>query len=75
MAIEAAGSLDDAVRAALRNLDISTFYGPIKLDSVGKNRAKSMGAAQIQDGEILVVAPAATAVSEVLYPAPSWKDR
>ena len=75
-AIEAAGSLDaDAVRMALRSLDISTFYGPIRLDSVGKNTAKSMGAAQIQDGEILVVAPANAAVSEVLYPAPSWEDR
>ena len=75
-AIESAGSLDaDAVRRALRNLDISTFYGPIKLDSVGKNTAKPMGAAQIQDGEILVVAPVSAAVSEVLYPAPSWKER
>ena len=75
-AIEAVGSLDaDAVRTALRNLDISTFYGPIKLDSVGKNTAKSMGAAQIQNGEILVVAPASAAVSEVLYPAPTWEDR
>ena len=75
-AIEAAGSLDaDAVRTALRNLDISTFYGPIRLDSAGKNTAKSMGAAQVQDGEILVVAPANAAVSEVLYPAPAWGDR
>ena len=75
-AIESAGSLDvEAVRTALRSLDISTFYGPIKLDSTGKNTAKPMGAAQIQDGEILVVAPANAAVSEVLYPAPGWKDR
>ncbi len=75
-AIEAAGSLDaDAVRTALRNLDISTFYGPIKLDAAGKNTAKPMGAVQIQDGETLLVAPANAAVSEVLYPAPSWKDR
>ena len=75
-AIESAGSLDaDAVRRALRNLDISTFYGPIKLDSVGKNTAKPMGAVQIQDGEILIVAPAIAAVSELLYPAPGWKER
>ena len=75
-AIEVAGSLDtDAVRMALRNLDISTFYGPIKLDSTGKNTAKPMGVVQIQDGKILVVTPANAAVSEVLYPAPSWQDR
>ena len=76
LAIEAAGSLEpDAVRTALRNLDASTFYGPIKFDATGKNTAKPMGAIQIQDGEALVVAPANAAVTGVIYPAPSWQDR
>ncbi len=76
LAIEAAGSLEpDAVRTALRNLDASTFYGPIKFDSTGKNTAKPMGAIQIQDGEAPVVAPANAAVTGVLYPAPTWEDR
>ena len=75
-AIEVAGSLDaNAVRTALRNLDISTFYGPIKLDSAGRNTAKPMGVVQIQDGEVLVVAPSNAAVSGVLYPVPTWEDR
>ncbi len=76
IAIEKAGSLDtDAVRDALHSLDIVTFYGPIKFDETGKNVAKPMGAIQIQDGEILVVAPEAAAVAELIYPMPSWDER
>ncbi len=76
LAIEQAGSLDtDAVRTALRNLDVVTFYGPISFDEKGRNAAKPMGAIQIQNGEILVVAPTHAAVAELNYPAPAWKDR
>jgi len=76
LAIEAAGSLDtDAVRQALRDLDVITFYGPINFDETGKNTAKPMGTIQIQDGKILVVAPEEAAEATVIYPAPAWGDR
>ncbi len=76
IAIEQAASIDtDAVRTSLRNLDVVTFYGPINFDEKGRNAAKPMGAIQIQNGEILVVAPTNAAVSELNYPAPAWKDR
>lgn len=76
LAIEAAGALDTAsVRDALRNMDVVTFYGPINFDETGKNASKPMGAIQVQNGEILVVAPANAAVVDLLYPAPAWKDR
>lgn len=76
LAIEQAGSLDtDAVRTALRNLDVVTFYGPISFDEKGRNAAKPMGAIQVQDGEILVVAPTNAAVTDLKYPVPAWKDR
>lgn len=76
LAIEEAGALDtDAVREALRNLDVVTFYGPINFDETGKNVDKPMGAIQIQDGEILVVAPGYAAVADMIYPAPAWKER
>ena len=76
LAIESAGSLDaDEVRAALRNLNVDTFYGSISFDSTGKNASKPMGAAQIQEGSTHVVAPANAAVADLIYPAPSWKDR
>ena len=76
LAIEAAGSLDtDAVRAALHDLDVATFYGPISFDETGKNTAKPMGTIQVQNGEILVVAPSNAAVADLLYPAPAWAER
>ena len=76
LAIEQAGSLDtDAVRAALRNMDVVTFYGPINFDEKGRNASKPMGATQIQDGKILVIAPTNAAVADLTYPAPPWKER
>lgn len=76
LAIENAGSLEmDDVRQALFDLDVVTFYGPINFDETGKNASKPMGAIQIQDGEILVVAPSEAAVSEIQYPMPPWEDR
>ena len=76
LAIESAGSLDaDAVRAALRDMDVDTFYGPINFDETGKNAAKPMGTIQIQDGVTRLVAPADVSVADLIYPAPSWQDR
>lgn len=70
LAIEAAASLDtDAVRDALRDLDIDTFYGPIRFDERGVNVAKPMGTVQVQDGRVVVVAPAAAAEGALVYPA------
>jgi branched-chain amino acid transport system substrate-binding protein len=75
-AIEAAGSMDmDAVRDALNDLDIVTFYGPIRFDDTGKNEAKPMGTVQIQDGVINVVAPAEAAVADLMFPMPAWTDK
>ncbi len=76
LAIENAGSTDmDAVRQALFDLDVVTFYGPINFDDTGKNAGKPMGAIQIQDGEIFVIAPEEAAVSELQFPMPAWEDR
>ncbi|RME81359.1 MAG: branched-chain amino acid ABC transporter substrate-binding protein [Caldilineae bacterium] len=76
LAIEQAGSLETAaVREALKNMDITTFYGPIKFDETGKNVGKPMGSIQIQDGEIVVVAPESAAVADLIYPMPPWSER
>ncbi|WP_420627048.1 amino acid ABC transporter substrate-binding protein [Candidatus Poriferisodalis sp.] len=70
LAIEAAGSLEfDDVREALQELDVETFYGPIRFDDRGVNVAKPMGTVQVQDGQIVVVAPTAAATGELVYPA------
>ena len=69
LAIEAAGSTDTgAVRAALRALSADTFYGPISFDERGVNVSKPMGTIQVQDGEIVVVAPDAAATGVLQYP-------
>lgn len=76
LAIEAAGSIEtDDVRQALLDLDVETFYGPINFDETGKNVGKPMVTIQIQDGEILVIAPEEAAVTDVIWPAPAWTDR
>jgi branched-chain amino acid transport system substrate-binding protein len=76
LAIEEAGSLETAdIRDALNDMDIVTFYGPIEFDETGKNIAKPMATIQIQDGEILVIAPAEAAVADVIWPAPAWDER
>ncbi|MEM7120760.1 MAG: amino acid ABC transporter substrate-binding protein [Pseudomonadota bacterium] len=75
-AFERAGSLDkDAVRDALSETEMETFYGNIKFDETGKNIAKPMVLYQVQDGEYVVVAPTEWAASEVRHPTPAWSDR
>ncbi len=76
LAIEQAGTLEmDAVREALRNLDINTFYGPINFDDTGKNTAKPMVTIQVLDGEARVVAPTDVATADLIYPMPGWEER
>lgn len=76
LAIENAGSMEmDDVRQALYDLDVVTFYGPINFDDTGKNAGKPMGAIQIQEGEIHVIAPQEAAVRDLQFPMPPWEDR
>lgn len=76
LAIEAAGSLDtDAVRQALLDLDVETFYGPINFDETGKNVGKPMVTVQVQGDEILVIAPEEAAQVEAVWPAVTWDQR
>lgn len=57
-AIEKAGTLDrDAVRTALTELDIMTFYGPIKFREDGLNDNRELPIIQIQDGSPKVLLP------------------
>ena len=69
IAIEQAGTTDtDAVRAALRSMDVETFYGPLGFDERGVNVGKPMGTVQVQDGVINVIAPSAAAIADFSYP-------
>ncbi|WP_293211509.1 amino acid ABC transporter substrate-binding protein [Parvibaculum sp.] len=75
-AFERAGSLEpDAVRDALSETDIMTFYGPIKFDETGKNVSKPTVLFQVQDGKYVVVYPQEFAEAEFRWPTPSWSER
>ncbi len=68
-AFERAGTLDkEAVRDALSETDLSTFYGQIKFSEAGNNIAKPMVLRQIQDGKYNVVAPSAFASHALNWP-------
>jgi len=68
-AFERAGSLDkEAVRDAIAETDMMTFYGGIKFSDAGNNIAKPMVLRQIQNGEYNVVAPPDFASHKLVYP-------
>ena len=62
-----------AVRNALANLDLLTFYGRIKFDERGVNIYKPMAVEQLQpDGKKYTVFPSDVAEKDALYPMPPW---
>ena len=68
-AFERAGSLDkDAVRDAIAETDLATFYGQIRFSEAGNNIAKPMVLRQIQDGKYNVVAPSEFASHQLNWP-------
>lgn len=57
-AIEKAGSLDrDRVRKALTELQINTFYGPIRFRDDGMNSTRNLPIIQVQGGKPVVLFP------------------
>jgi len=71
-AIERAGTLDkQAVRDALAETDMETFYGRIKFDETGKNIAKPMALYQVLDGQFKIVAPTDVAETKAVIPRPA----
>lgn len=71
-ALEQAGTTEtEAVRQALLDMDIMTFYGAVNFDDTGKNTAHAMAAGQIIDGKFQIVWPAAFAVESFVYPDPN----
>lgn len=68
-AFKRAGSLEkDAVRDALSETDMMTFFGAVRFDETGKNVAKPMVLLQVQDGDYKVVYPRAAAEAELRHP-------
>ena len=79
-AFERANSFDrDAVRDALKDTDMQTFYGNIKFGPGGQNTAKPMILFQVRckgdNCENKVVAPTKWASDKFFYPTPKWSER
>jgi branched-chain amino acid transport system substrate-binding protein len=76
-AIEAAQSLDQAaVRAALNNLTLMTFFGLFKIDpATGYQIGHSMVVGQWQHGQKVIIWPPSAATASPLYPIPSWDSK
>ncbi|MFZ3034673.1 MAG: amino acid ABC transporter substrate-binding protein [Parvibaculum sp.] len=71
-----AGSLDPkAVRDALSQTNLASFYGPIKFDETGKNVDKPTILYQVQDGKYVVVYPEKWAEAKLRAPTPVWDKR
>lgn len=65
-ALPRAGSLDgEAIRNALAETDIETFYGAIRFGENGMNEARELPIIQVQDGEIVVLYPQSIATGEL----------
>ncbi len=72
-ALQRAGTTDRAaVRAALLNLDVVTFYGLLKFDSRGVNAYKPMVVNQIQHARLVTIYPYRLADAKPIFPAPTW---
>ena len=75
LAVEAAGSLEqDAVRDALRALDVETAFGPVNFDDENGRNVGLEYPIQIQDGELQIVFPPEAAQAEPRYPYIAWGD-
>ena len=71
-AIEEAGSLDtDAVREALKGLEIRTMGGEFRIDPETLNQVgHTMVTIQWQEGEKVIVAPEESTTGQAVYPVP-----
>ncbi len=75
-ALQKAGSTDpQKVRDALKGLDITTFFGPIKFSASGENDTKPMVTIQIQSGQVVTVYPSTVANATFQYPTPPFGQR
>ncbi|MCE4620931.1 MAG: amino acid ABC transporter substrate-binding protein [Desulfurococcales archaeon] len=73
-AIEVAGSLDStAVRQALNNLDLLTFFGRFKIDpQTGKQMGHQMVIMQWQNGKREIIFPESVATADPIIGPPNW---
>jgi branched-chain amino acid transport system substrate-binding protein len=75
IAIEKAGTLNQAkVRDVLSSMDVTTFWGPFKVNEKGENLKGRDAILQVQNGKVVSVDPP-DAGAKVNYPTPPWNKR
>jgi branched-chain amino acid transport system substrate-binding protein len=68
LAIEGAGTIDpEAVRDALANIDVTTFYGPVAFGETGQITSLDPPAFQIQDGVARIIFPEAIKQADMKF--------
>jgi branched-chain amino acid transport system substrate-binding protein len=74
--IRRAGSLDkEKVREALLKLEMSTVFGPFKVDAGGFQTGHKALIIQWQDGKKAIVSPEELAADKPRVPTPEWSKR
>jgi branched-chain amino acid transport system substrate-binding protein len=75
IAIEKAGSIDqEKVREALRGMDVTTYFEPVKWDGKGENIKGRVATLQVQQGKVVSVDPPDPG-AKIIYPTPPWNKR
>ncbi len=66
-----------ALKDAIAETDIQTFYGPIKFEKDGPHYHDNIQPVpvlvQIQGGQVVAVGPKEAAAADYVYPLPAWK--
>ena len=66
-----------ALKDAIAETDIETFYGPIKFEKEGNHYHDNIQPipvlVQIQGGKVVAVGPKEAAAADYIYPLPAWK--
>jgi branched-chain amino acid transport system substrate-binding protein len=75
LAVEAAGSLEqDAVRDALRQIELDTFFGPVNFDDTTGRNIGLEYPIQMQDMAPVIVYPEEAAGADPVYPITEWSE-
>ena len=76
IAIEKAGTLDSTkVTETLRNMKITTVWGPMAWNEKGQNTEIHSAVVQVLDGKVKVVYPFEAKNADLIYPLPEWGKR
>lgn len=72
-AVKKAGTIDnEKIRDALQSLEMTTIFGPYKVDAKGSQDAKQAYVFQVQKGARKVIWPDNVKEADLIFPMPAW---